>query len=68
MGSNDTHLKYDSRTELLQGCDSNGNLSGRLYNRYIDPENTTLFKIWTGEAVFTAEASIASFKYDYIYY
>lgn len=65
--NSDSYLSYDSRTELLEGCSSSGVSTGHLYNRYINP-NSTLFKISTGEATFTASASIRSLNYDYIYY
>lgn len=65
--NNDSYLVYDSRTELLEGCNSSGVSTGHLYNKFINP-TSTLFKIKLGEATFKASSTIRSLTYDYIYY
>ena len=69
LASNE-YLLYDSRTELLQGCNSSGELNGKIYNRYITA-NSTLFKIPVGESTMATSAAVSTnynIKYDYIYY
>ena len=67
IANGDSYVSYDSRTELLEGCNVNGVPTGHLYNRYIDPVST-LFKIKIGEATLTGGTTIQSLTYDYLYY
>lgn len=63
-------LLYDSRTELLQGCSSSGELNGKLYNRYVEA-SSTLFKIPRGDSHLAVNAAVNTnynIKYDYLYY
>lgn len=63
----DTRISYNSRTELLEGCNSSGVPTGHLYNRYVSP-SSTLFKIATGSSTLTGGVTIYSIDYDYLYY
>ena len=67
VANSDSYLSYNSRTELLEGCNASGVSTGHLYNRYIAP-TSTLFKIDLGEGTLTGGSTIRSINYDYIYY
>ena len=64
----DSAVRYNSKANLLEGIDKNGNLSGNLYNEYID--NGDFFKIPIGESTLTITGATnpRNLKYQYIYY
>ena len=63
---NDAYLRINSRTELFEGCNAEGVLTGNLYNEFhIAGE---FFKIPLGESDFESNVSCAKIKYSYLYY
>lgn len=70
--SGDIYLRYNSRTQLLEGCDSSKNPTGRLYNRNV-LASSTMFKIPRSSNpsdthILAAPTNIAQIDYDYLYY
>ena len=64
--SNDAYLRLNSRTQLIEGCDSNKQPTGTLYNDcFIAGE---FFKLPLGESTFTSNTACAEIKYNYLYY
>lgn len=65
----DVKIRINSKTNLIEGIGSNGNLSGTLYNKYI--ESGDFFKIPLGESTIEL-ANMNDYnpeiEYDYIYY
>lgn len=67
--SNDYGIRINSKTNLIEGIDSNGKLTGQVYNDYI--KNGNFFKIPLGESVMsiTGTAPINNtITYSYWYY
>lgn len=68
--SNDTYLRINSRTELIEGCKVVSGkyvTTGSLYNKFLTSGN--FFKIPVGgDYVFTADTAISKIEYDYLYY
>lgn len=62
----DAFLCLNSRTQLLEGCDSNYNSTGTLYNEFFI--SGEFFKIPLGEYNFVSNTSCAKIKYNYLYY
>lgn len=64
--NNDTYLRINSKTNLIEGCDSNKLPTGTLYNQFIISGD--FFKIPLGQSTFTSNIDCESIKYDYLYY
>lgn len=64
--SNDAYLRLNSRTCLIEGCDSNKVPTGTLYNNFLIAGD--FFKIPLGESSFVSNTSCAEIKYNYLYY
>ena len=69
--TNDSYLRINSRTQLVEGCDSNGNPTGSLYNEF--NINGEFFKILFGEFDFKSYGEnsytpCVGIKYTYLYY
>lgn len=62
----DAFLCLSSRTQLLEGCDSNYNSTGTLYNEFFI--SGEFFKIPLGKYNFVSNTSCAKIKYNYLYY
>ena len=67
---NDSYLRISSRTNLVEGCDSEKIPTGSLYNQFISAGD--FFKIPLEEAKFVINnfptGSDISLNYDYLYY
>lgn len=63
----DAFIRINSRTNLIEGCDSYKNPTGRLYNEYLEAGD--FFKIPLGEINFSSgSARCAEIRYNYLYY
>ena len=67
---NDSYLRISSRTNLVEGCDSEKIPTGSLYNQFISAGD--FFKIPLEEAKFVINnfptGSDVTLNYDYLYY
>lgn len=63
---NDAYIRINSRTNLIEGCDSSKNLTGSLYNEFLVAGD--FFKIPLGESTFVSDTGCSEIKYDYLYY
>lgn len=65
--NNDYAICINSKTNLIEGVDSNYNPTGTLYNEYMD--EGTFFKVPLGSSTFKSiGANAIKIEYDYIYY
>ena len=64
--NDDAYLRINSKTNLIEGCDSDKLPTGTLYNQFITSGD--FFKIPLGESTFTSNIDCESIKYDYLYY
>ena len=64
--ANDAYLRLNSRTGLIEGCDSNKVPTGTLYNDCLVAGD--FFKIPLGSSTFVSNTSCAEIKYNYLYY
>ena len=70
--SSDYYLRVNSRTNLIDGCDQQGNPTGTLYNEFLTAGD--FFKIPIGEFYFNSygdssqEITCEEIKYNYLYY
>ena len=64
--SNDAYLRLNSRTGLIEGCDSNKVPTGTLYNNFLIAGD--FFKIPLGASSFVSNTSCVEIKYNYLYY
>lgn len=64
----DAYLRVNSRTNLIDGCDANGNPTGTLYNEYLTAGD--FFKIPLGESQLVSNNTAPCYiiKYNYLYY
>lgn len=65
----DYGIRVDTKTNLIEGIDSNGNLTGQVYNDYIKSGN--FFKIPQGESTLTVSGAIPinnTITYSYWYF
>ena len=63
---NDVYVCYNSKTNLLEGCDRDFNPTGTLYNKHITGGD--FFKIPFGEYEIGAPAGSTGIEYNYLYY
>lgn len=64
--TNDAYLRINSRTQLIEGCDSNKVPTGSLYNDCFIAGD--FFKIPLGTSTFVSNTSCVEIKYSYLYY
>lgn len=64
--TNDAYIRINSRTNLIEGCDSSKNPTGSLYNEFLVAGD--FFKIPLGESTFVSNTGCSEIKYDYLYY
>lgn len=64
--SNDAYLRLNSRTQLIEGCDSNKVPTGTLYNEFFTAGD--FFKLPLGASSFVSNTSCQQIKYNYLYY
>ena len=71
--SSDYYIRVNSRTNLIDGCDDDGNPTGTLYNEFLTAGD--FFKIPIGEFTFKSTTTSSSvqvecseLKYNYLYY
>ena len=64
----DEYIRINSRTNLIEGCDSNKNPTGTLYNEFLSAGD--FFKIPLGAHDFNSNtgAPCAEVRYNYLYY
>ena len=62
----DEFIRINSRTNLIEGCDSNKNPTGSLYNEFLYAGD--FFKIPLDKHTFTSDVSCAEIRYNYLYY
>lgn len=62
----DTYICVNSKNNLIEGCDSNFNPTGNIYNKYITGGD--FFKIPLGKPILTIDGSPVKIEYEYIYY
>ena len=70
LDSRDAYIRVNSKTNLVEGCDSSKELTGTLYNAYITSGDFFKIPVYTGSSlkfVSTGE-SCANIDYDYLYY
>lgn len=67
QSDNDSYIRINSRTNLVEGCDSVFNLTGTLYNKFITAGD--FFKIPLGESELSCNGvGCQKIEYDYLYY
>ena len=64
--TNDAYIRINSRTNLIEGCDSSKIPTGSLYNEFLVAGD--FFKIPLGESTFVSNTGCNEIKYDYLYY
>lgn len=64
--TNDAYLRLNSRTQLIEGCDSSKNPTGTLYNDSLTAGD--FFKIPLGTSSFVSNTSCSEIRYNYLYY
>lgn len=64
--SNDAFIRVNSRTELIEGCNSSKNPTGSLYNDFFIAGE--FFKIPLGDSTFVSNTYCAQINYNYLYY
>ena len=64
--TNDAYIRINSRTNLIEGCDSSKIPTGSLYNEFLVAGD--FFKIPLGESTFISNTGCSENKYDYLYY
>lgn len=63
----DFGIRINSKTNLVEGIDADGSLTGNLYNEYIKAGD--FFRIDLGESTLKIDgASCSKIEYDYLYY
>lgn len=63
---NDTYIRINSRTNLIEGCDDNKNPTGSLYNEFLTAGD--FFKIPLDEHHFISNTECKDIRYNYLYY
>lgn len=64
LKNGDSKIRINSSTHLIEGLDSNNNLTGNLYNKYISSGD--FFKVPLGNSTLTGPSMTV--EYDYLYY
>ena len=64
--TNDVYIRINSRTNLIEGCDSSKIPTGSLYNEFLVAGD--FFKIPLGESTFVSNTDCNEIRYDYLYY
>lgn len=64
--TNDAYIRINSRTNLIEGCDSSKIPTGSLYNEFLVAGD--FFKIPLGESTFVSNTDCNEIRYDYLYY
>lgn len=64
--SNDAYLRINSRTQLIEGCNSSKEPTGTLYNDCLVAGD--FFKIPLGQSTFESNTACAEIKYSYLFY
>lgn len=64
--TSDSYIRLNSRTELIEGCDSNKEPTGSLYNEFFNAGE--FFKIPLGSSTFESNTACAGVEYTYLYY
>ena len=64
--TNDAYIRINSRTNLIEGCDSSKIPTGSLYNEFLVAGD--FFKIPLGESTFVSNTDCNEISYDYLYY
>lgn len=64
--STDAYLRINSRTELIEGCNSSKKPTGTLYNEFFTAGE--FFKIPLGASSFVSNTSCSQIVYNYLYY
>ena len=62
----DSGIRINTKTNLIEGIDADGKLTGTLYNKHID--SGEFFKIPLGEWDLSIGGAEGSIEYQYIYY
>ena len=62
----DVLIKFDSKTNLIEGYDASLKKTGNIYNEFI--QKGTFFKIPTGESLLTVDGANFGFDIEYDYY
>ena len=62
----DAYIRINSRTNLIEGCDSNKVPTGTLYNEFLSAGD--FFKIPLGAHDFNSNTSCAEVRYNHLYY
>lgn len=64
----DVSYQINSKTELIEGLNAEGSLTGNIYNEYI--AGGSFFKIQPGESTLTLPSDLTNveIKYDYLYF
>ena len=66
-GSNDSYIRINTRTNLVEGCNSSYELTGTLYNQFINAGD--FFRVPLGESTLSCSgAGCSKIEYDYLYY
>ena len=66
QNSKDVYIRINSRTNLIEGCDSSKTPTGSLYNQFLTTGD--FFKIPLGGSTFVSNTGCSEIKYDYLYY
>ena len=64
--SNDAFIRINSRTNLIEGCNSSKEPTGTLYNEFLEAGD--FFKIPLGESEFVSNTPCQGIVYDFLYY
>lgn len=72
IANDDAYVCVDSKTCLIEGCDSSYVRSGTLYNRYITSGDFFSIPVEPGngatQEIYATGGAIAKVEYDYLYY
>lgn len=64
--ASDSFVRINSRTQLIEGCDSNKVPTGSTYNKYLKAGD--FFKLPLNTSTFVSNTACAGIEYDYLYY
>lgn len=66
QNNTDVYIRFNSKTHLIEGCDSSYIPTGSLYNRYLIAGD--FFKIPLGHSTLSSSTALAKLEYNYYYY
>ena len=71
MATGDSYIRINTKTNLVEGCDSNFNLTGTLYNQYISAGDFFKIPVCASTTEYyriVSDVASTKIEYDYLYY